>query len=96
MTQLMLKSNSSKEVIPLINEALENEKRIITTGIRRTERLLSDFENRYEMNSNEFFEKYQLGKLGDASEMIDWAGEYKILMKLKREYQQLREVQICT
>lgn len=96
MTQLLLKSDNPKGVFVLINEALDNEKKVISTGIRRTERMLNDFENKYELSSKEFFEKYQLGKMGDTSEMIDWAGEYKILMKLKRDYQELMEVRICT
>lgn len=39
-------------------------------------RELVAYEQRYHMNSAEFFAQYQEGKLGDSADFIEWAGNY--------------------
>lgn len=45
-------------------------------------RLLQENEKRSGMSSIEFFNRYTTGKLGDAREYIEWAGLYRVYLKM--------------
>jgi len=44
--------------------------------------LLQEKEKQFGMSSVEFFIRYNTGRLGDARETIEWAGLYRIYLKL--------------
>lgn len=96
MNKIVVQASEPKELMPFINEALENERKILQNAIRRTKEILSSLEKRYRMNSSTFFKLYQNGKLGDEVDYITWAGEYRMFLKLKRGYEELSEVRVCT
>jgi hypothetical protein len=43
------------------------------------------YEQRYQMGSAEFFAQYQEGKLGDAADFVEWAGDYQQYVGLLQE-----------
>ena len=43
------------------------------------------YEQRYQMGSAEFFAQYQKGKLGDAADFVEWAGDYQQYVGLLQE-----------
>lgn len=45
-------------------------------------RLLQEKEKQFGMSSVEFFIRYNTGGLGDARETIEWAGLYRIYLKM--------------
>ncbi|MEW5717589.1 MAG: hypothetical protein AB1817_03070 [Chloroflexota bacterium] len=45
-------------------------------------RLLQEKEKQFGMSSIEFFNRYNMGRLGDAREYIEWAGLYRIYLKM--------------
>lgn len=96
MNRIVIQAGEPKELVPFIDEALENEKKILQGAISRTKGILSLFEKRYRMSSNTFFKLYQDGSLSDEIDYVSWSGEYKIFLKLKRGYKQLSEVRVCT
>jgi hypothetical protein len=51
-------------------------------------RALVGYEQRYRMSSEEFFARYQEGKLGDSADFVEWAGDYQHYLGL---YQFLRD-----
>ncbi|MBZ0159253.1 antitoxin TumA [Candidatus Methylomirabilis sp.] len=46
---------------------------------------LVTYEQRYRMNSAQFFAKYQDGKLEDSADFVDWAGNYQHYLGLVQE-----------
>jgi len=38
---------------------------------------LKQFESRYGMSSDEFYEKFNKGEMGDSADVIEWAGLYE-------------------
>lgn len=48
-------------------------------------RELVTYEQRYHMHSAEFFAQYQEGKLGDAVDFLEWAGNYVHYVGLLQE-----------
>ena len=46
---------------------------------------LAQFESRYEMSSQEFYIRFQQGKLGDDINFVNWATKYEIFKESKEE-----------
>ena len=48
-------------------------------------RTLSSYEHQYQMSSEEFYARYQAGKLQDSADFVEWAGDYQHYFELKAE-----------
>jgi len=46
--------------------------------LERYERDLHDFEERYDMESEAFYQRFEAGELGDAMGFFEWAGLYEL------------------
>lgn len=46
------------------------------------EKDLRDFEARYAMDSDSFFERYNRGQLGDEADFVEWGALYKMSARL--------------
>jgi hypothetical protein len=44
----------------------------------RLKRILSDFERRYGISSEEAYRKFESGELGDNADLFEWTGIYEI------------------
>lgn len=96
MTRIIIQSQANENIKDLVSLALENQLRIISTGISKTKRKLQKFESENKMLTKVFFEKYEKGELGDDMMYIRWAGEYETLKRLENDYQALRETELCS
>lgn len=79
-----------------MESALRSESRMIELGLVRTQRNLRDFEQKYGMSTPEFYRRLVEDDLQESLDFIEWAGEYKTLLKLKEKRQALREIQLIT
>lgn len=56
--------------------------------LKRYEQDLREFEQRYEMNSENFYQRFAAGELGDEIDFFEWSGLYElrqdILDKIER------------
>ncbi len=95
MTQLIIKSATAAQVRPLIQAALEHELRFLKIGIQKTTRNLQRLEQRFDMESQQFYQKFQTGMMGDEMDYLKWAGEYETLLQLQEDYAELKEIQVC-
>jgi len=48
------------------------------------------------MQTNDFYEKYEKGEMGDDLKYVRWAGEYETLKKLEKDYQTMQEIELCS
>ena len=55
-------------------------------------RSLLSFEQRHDMTSSQFYERYRAGQLGDERDFVEWAGDYKHYSSLKEELENRLEV----
>lgn len=78
----------------IVENALQREKRLLQTALKRTKDHLRKFEQQYQMSSDEFFEFYQKGKTDDRDDYVDWAGEYQIYLSIKEKIQGVEELTI--
>lgn len=95
MTQVIIKSTAASRARPLIQVALEHEQRCVQIGIQKTTRNLQRLEERFGMESHNFYQEFQAGKMGDDMEYIRWAGEYETLLQLQQDYAELQEIRVC-
>ena len=51
-------------------------------------RSLVAFEQRYQMNSADFYARYRKGVGGDSANFVEWAGDYQHYLKLKEELEE--------
>ena len=56
------------------------------------EKDLTDFRSRYNLNDNDFLQKFNNGELGDNEDLFLWEGSLRLYEKLKMEESVLRDV----
>ena len=55
-------------------------------------RSLVAYEQKYQMSSDEFYANYLSGKLEDSKDFVEWAGDYKHYIELKKELEEKLKV----
>ena len=60
--------------------------------LKRYEHDLADFENRYQMDSDTFYKRFEAGKLGDAMDFFEWAGLSELRQDLLEKIKLLESV----
>ena len=96
MARVIIKPQTADNLRSLIRLAVENQLRVINFGIAKTKRKLGDLEKEIGMNSKDFYEEFQKGKLGDDLKFIRWAGEYETLERLQKDYTDLQGIELCS
>lgn len=75
-----------KESAQSILQAVETYKARLRAGIERTQRRLTQFEQRYDVDTSQFLEEMTAEDLKEGDiEYVEWAGEAKLLEGLKEE-----------
>ena len=81
----------------LIRSAVYSEIKRLEIGLRKTDREISKFEQKYQTSSRIFAEEYAAEDLdGGDDEYISWMGELKIRRKIASELRRLREAEYVT
>ena len=80
------------ETIPILQNALERELGILKISMDNTEKKLKYLENRYNMDSKQFYERFDKGETGDSQEIMLWAAEYEAFQRVKEEHQRLQKI----
>ncbi len=96
MAQIVIRPKISSNLTALIKSAVENQLLLIDFGIAKTKRKLRELEKEFGMNSSSFYEKFNEGKLGDDFKYVRWAGEYETLEKLQEDYNDLKDLELCS
>ena len=96
MARVIVQEQAANNFKILIKSAIENQLRIITFGIAKTRRKLEEMEKKTGMNTKEFYDQFQEGKLGDEIRYIRWAGEYETLERLNKDLSDLQELELCS
>ncbi|MEA2040212.1 MAG: hypothetical protein U9N82_10340 [Thermodesulfobacteriota bacterium] len=96
MARVIIKPQTADNLRNLIRLAVENQLRVIDFGIAKTKRKLGELEKEIGMNSKDFYEEFQKGKLGDDLKFIRWAGEYETLERLQKDYSDLQGIELCS
>jgi len=96
MAQIVIRPKISANLTTLIKSAVENQLLLIDFGIAKTKRKLRKLEKEFGMNSSSFYEEFNEGKLGDNFKYVRWAGEYETLEKLQEDFNDLKDLELCS
>ena len=90
--ELKYGTNAQKEYITLILKKIGGvELSQLKKEIEEIVKRLNEFEEKYRLNSEEFFKRFDEGKMGDDREFIKWYAYKDSLEGLKKRYNRLRE-----
>ncbi len=92
MAELTLVSTYQYSLKPLIEAALMNQLKLLKAGVRRTEQRIKNFEEKYQLVTNEFINRFENDEFEETLEFAEWIGEYRLLKKLENKIDVLQEV----
>ncbi len=72
---------SPAEFRRLLEEASQGE--TVTDGLRRLVADMVRYEIQYGMSTEEFYDRFMRGEMGDAMDFICWAGTYEIFCRIR-------------
>ena len=93
--QVTLVSPSGASIKNLIESALHSELKMIELSLSRTQRNLQVFEQKYKMNTSDFYRRLIENEIQETLDFIEWSGEHKTLLKLQEKHQVLQEIQFA-
>lgn len=94
MQQIIVSTDSSIALRPLLESAIQTELRMLAVGIERTRDRIEGFERQYEMDSHEFEALLHSGGIQENIELIEWSGEIETLRRLESKYNALQKAQL--
>jgi hypothetical protein len=99
MLQLEIKSDAPDlEIVQnLVRAAINSEIKNLKRSIDKSDKLLKEFEKKYQVSSDLFLSNWTAEDLeGRDDEYISWAGEIKIKQRLVNSMQKLEEIEYVT
>lgn len=81
-----------ERLLLLLDDAVKSEINSIELGIKRASQKMKKFERKYKMSSEEFYNAFSNGELGDDVDFMEWAGEYELLADLEQDIEKLRGI----
>jgi len=85
MEVIKLKVPDIVTTIGVLETSLKREMFLLDKSIRDTKKKLRIFEEKHEMRSKDFFDKFDKGLSGDDQDTMLWAAEYEALKLLENE-----------
>jgi hypothetical protein len=73
----------------LFERFIEFQKNSLRKEIARMRIDLDEFENKYNMASSDFFEKFNSGKIDDDRDFVVWSGIYEMFLENQQKLEQL-------
>jgi hypothetical protein len=84
----------SDEVLDLVRSAVKRQVTRLQLGLLQAEKRLASFETKYGVSSEYFISKMTAEDLdGGDDEYVSWAGEYKLMSRLRNKLRQLQEIE---
>lgn len=93
--QVILVSPSGAPIRALVESALRSELKMIELSLGQVERNLQAFEQKHGMSTTEFYRHLTEDEVQETLEFIEWAGEYKTLLRLQEKRRALQEIQFA-
>lgn len=92
--RLIIRTTDKDSLKPLVESALERQKKLIQSSLERTRQHLAEFEKRFGMTSDALEKRLNARELAESFDFTDWRMEIGMLHALERKYETLAEAQI--
>lgn len=63
-------------------------------AVKQAQHRVQKYEERYQLSSEQFMERYRNNEIDETLETIERVGEYRMLMRLLEKLQAVREIEI--
>jgi len=83
----ILKQYKDKELFA--QSIIEYQNAELKKGIINIQIDLMNYEEKYKMTTEEFYQKFESGEFGDSEDYVVWAGIYEMLLLNKRRLREL-------
>lgn len=94
MTRIIIESPKRQDIQPVVQAAIAAEIQKLMVGLKRTQKKLRRFEERYGMTTEQFVEKTAAEDLsGGDLEYVEWMGEYRMCKKIEADLAALRDIE---
>lgn len=77
-------SNIDPAIETTINKLLVREHNRLLELKKRLTNELSEFEKQYDLQSDDFYQQYEAGELGNAMDFVEWAATVEMVTNVKR------------
>jgi hypothetical protein len=94
LQQVVITTHDRTSLRPLLESAIEYQKKALQSGLERTRAQLAEFEQRYGLTSAEFERRLNARELDETADFTDWRMELGMLKLLEKKYAALAEAQI--
>jgi len=94
MTQVTLVSADTRSIEGLVVSALSDKTRELQDAIRKTERKVIAFEEKYGFSTQEFLAKFAQNQLQHSDDFDEWVGESRMLAHLQSKLARIQGIQI--
>jgi hypothetical protein len=82
--------------VQILRNSLERELRLIEHSIKKTAEKLREFEKKHGISSEEFYRRFEEGKMEDSQEFMLWASEFEALKLLEKDREAvIRMLKLC-
>ena len=87
-----MSASYAEDTAILIRRSLERELGLLEMKKRLAKEEIKELERQYEMDSTDFLEKFEAGKLGDSQVCFEWWGLLRGLKTVEEEIKKVRMV----
>ena len=94
LQQMRITTSDRVTLKPLLESAIESEKKMISLGLERTRQRLAEFEQKYHMTSAEFERQLNVLELAETVDFSEWRMEIGMLNLLERQYKALQDARL--
>jgi hypothetical protein len=103
MNELKLVSKRTESIKPLVEGTILEETakpnaaalRSTEDGIQKTQLSLQEFEQTYQMLTEDFIQRYENDEFQETLEFAEWIGEQRMLKRLQEKVERLREIEFA-
>jgi hypothetical protein len=84
--------DAGDDIQPVVSDALEKQSAFAHARFKKFARECRTFEERFDMASEQFFDRFEAGELGDDEQWFDWYAAYRGRMLWEKKYNILRGI----
>ena len=94
MAEIVLKTTKPDKAAEILIDALETEGSRLKYSLRLAKNRLRRFEKKYNVSSEKFIREWSAENLkGEDMEYVEWAGEYKLSLRLNERLVTLKSIE---
>jgi len=86
MSEIVIRAGNPESIMPVLESAIRNQLKLLKASINRTKIRISNFEQKYNMSTEQFMQRIREGMDDDNLDFVEWIGETKILKRLEEEH----------